>query len=211
MATTGRHEADAGDSATRKGEQRSFVAAIKSTDDARQICQGLVYAPGVLDSQGEFMLAVDIEKMAHAFLGLDLDVSIDLMHTGVLAGAHPVESFISRAGDPDYPEGSWVMSVKITDPATWEAVKSGKLNGFSFQAMVWKDDVVVEVDLVRDRTGLTEPSDGHGHFFLAQLGADGRVSGGATSPAPDGHVHAIRHGTATEAASDGHSHRFFVL
>jgi len=33
----------------------------------------------------------------------------------------------------DYPKGTWMITIKVTDDATWEKVKDGKLKGFSVQ------------------------------------------------------------------------------
>jgi hypothetical protein len=33
----------------------------------------------------------------------------------------------------DYPEGTWMVTMKVTDDDTWNKVKDGKLKGFSVQ------------------------------------------------------------------------------
>lgn len=191
---------------------RRFSVSVKAVDHALRIVHGEVYAPCQLDSHGELMLPDDIELMAHRFMQLDLGAAIDTGHDNLPNGSYPVESFIAREGDPDYAAGAWVLGVKIPDDGVWAQVVAGELNAFSFEAYVRKESAVVEFDLVRDRTGLTHAAgdDGHAHFFLVQLSDDGKVRSGATSPGPDGHVHAITRASITGAAA-GHTHRYAFL
>lgn len=189
-------------------EQRVIKAA--TLNDEQQIVYGVVYAPGVLDTFGEFMTAKDIEGMAHRYMkSVDLSQSIDVRHDNVPTDCYPVESFIARKGDPDYPEGAWVLGVKVPDAQLWLRIKSGELNGFSFQAMVAPVDMDVEYEVMRDHVGPTEKSADHEHMLFVQVGEDGKVTGGRTSKAADGHFHEIKRASVTEAVS-GHSHRYFL-
>lgn len=185
-----------------------FHRVVKYNDD-QQIVTGEVYAPNVIDSHGEMMLPEDVETLAHRFLQLaTLKDSIDTRHNNVPITAYPVESFIAR-GHPDYNEGAWVASVKIDDAEVWAEVKAGGFNGFSWQAMVYKEPAVATVLINPEVIGETEAaSDGHTHFFFAELNADGKVTKGRTSTT-NGHAHAIMAGTATEVEA-GHAHRFFI-
>jgi hypothetical protein len=182
---------------------------IKKIDADKQIVYGEVYAPNIIDTHGEMMLAVDIEKMAHKFMQLSyIERAIDTQHNQISNGSYPIESFIARKGDPDYTEGAWVLGVKITDSTIWQAVKEGKINGYSMQSMVRKLPAVVDLEITPSELGVTEKADGHTHMFFVRVDDDGKVSEGRTS-ADAGHSHLIRSGTATEL-SDGHAHRFFV-
>lgn len=185
------------------------VKAVK-TDDEKQIVFGCVYAPGVLDTYGEFMTADDIEQMAYRYMKeVDLTKSIDVRHDNVATTACPVESFIARKGDPDYPEGSWVMGVHVPDPELWGRIKSGELNGFSFQAMVAPVEMTIQYEVIRDHVGPTEKSEDHEHMLFVQVGSDGKVIAGRTSKAADGHFHEITRASVTENA-ESHSHRYFL-
>lgn len=97
---------------------------------------GEVYAPDIVDTDGESMAASDIRKMAHDFLARGMVRALDVNHDRQSSGAVVVESFIARKGDPDFAEGSWVLGVRMTDGPLWDAVKSGELNGFSVDALV---------------------------------------------------------------------------
>jgi hypothetical protein len=189
-------------------EQRQLVVRVKKIDADHRLVTGLVYAPFELDTYGEFMTADDIQLMAHRFMRLDLSTVIDTNHDETPNGSYPVESFIARKDDPDFAEGSWVMTVYVPDDTTWEAVKRGDLNGFSFQCMVRPVDVEIEYSVTRDHVGETEEAEGHDHAVFVQLDDDGMVVGGFTST-DAGHSHVIRRASITGEAS-GHNHRYFL-
>lgn len=187
------------------------VSTIKSIDEDKRIVYGLVYEPNTIDSHGDIMTVEEIEKMAHRFMQIDkLDKTIDVNHDGVPISATPIESYIAKAGDPHYQEGAWVLGVKIYDEQIWRDIKTGRLNGFSFEAMVKKFPRVVEYDFVANNFGATESALNHTHMFFAELDADGKVVRGRTS-SDYGHSHEIIMGTATEfGGTTPHKHRFFV-
>jgi hypothetical protein len=193
-------------------EARKMTAMIRRIDADRRIVYAEVYAPNVLDTYGEFMLPEHVEEMAHKFMQLDLANVIDTNHDNIPNGSYPIESFVARAGDPDFTEGAWVMGVKCPRDEVWEAVLKGDLNGFSFEAMVNLVEYEVECSVVRDHVGKTRTIKGvdHEHLFFVQVDDRGRVVRGMTSPGPDGHTHIIKHGTMTEKVS-GHSHRFDLV
>lgn len=181
----------------------------KGLNTEEQIVYGEVYAPGILDAHGDVMPAKDIKKMAHDFMQLSYaQNAIDTNHDQQSNGAYPVESFIAREGDPDYTPGAWVLGVKIADSQLWEMVKKGDLNGYSFQARVYKRPKYVEIEVESDNFLRTEEAAGHTHFAYIELDENGRVLGGMTS-LDYGHKHNITAGTATEKA-DGHAHRIFI-
>ncbi|MET4190695.1 MULTISPECIES: XkdF-like putative serine protease domain-containing protein [unclassified Bradyrhizobium] len=188
-------------------DQSSFQVALKKVDAKKHIATGIVYVPNVLDTHDEMMLAADVELMAHRFmLGLKNN-QIDLMHGNRVVQATAVESFIARAGDPDYPEGAWVMSIKVDDAKLWGDIESGKYNGYSVETYITKVDADVELTFYPHVFGHTEKTDGHDHVFFIQIDADGKINGGETSAGEDGHVHKITFGTATDMA-EKHAHRY---
>ena len=188
-------------------ETRNVTFALKSTDQAKQLVTGMVYAPMVLDTTGEFMLPEDLEVAAHRFMQLDLSKVVDTQHNNILNGSYPVESYISR-GNPEYPEGSWVVTLKVPDKTVWDKIVSGEINGFSYECMVTIVPHTVEYLVTRDHVGITEVSDGHSHIFFAQVAEDGRVAYGKTETVAD-HDHEIV-GSSRTTTDFGHSHRFFI-
>lgn len=185
-----------------------MALVAKSADKKQQIVWAEVYAPNRPDSDVEFMDAETIKNMAYDFMQtMKLD-QIDSQHDNQLVtGAHVVESFIARKGDPDFIEGSWVVGVHIPDPADWEKVEKGEWNGFSMEALVHKEVVEVEIEIPPVINGKTLPADdGHTHTFYVAYNDDGQFMGGKTDTV-NNHFHVIKRGTITEE-SDGHAHRF---
>jgi hypothetical protein len=82
------------------------------------------------------MTAEEIEKMAHGFMKNARTTAIDLNHDNETNyGCYMVESFIARAGDPDYMPGAWVGVVKVENDRIWKMIRDGELTGFSFEGM----------------------------------------------------------------------------
>lgn len=186
---------------------KNKYVTIDKIDAVKHIMYGVVYEPDVQDSQGDAMSAEEIEKMAYGYMLLDdLKATIDTNHDRQSNGSYPVESFLARKGDPDFPEGSWVLAVKVTNPEIWARIEKGDLNGFSFEAMAKKQSKLVEYDITNEVIGETLDTRDHTHFFFVHVNDAGKVTHGITS-VDDGHHHTISKGTATDEA-DGHSHRY---
>ena len=189
------------------------IAKSESSGEQHYV-YGVVYAPLQVDTDWETMCAEDICKMAHDFVAKGRVEQIDIMHDSQPCGAEVVESFIARKGDLDYPEGAWVLGVRLPDGPIWEAVKSGKLNGFSFGGVAKMVPKTVLVDLVKIGSGDTESNTdieimpAHTHEYYVEFGENGRVVFGTTSEVM-GHVHKIS-GTVVTDPELEHSHRYFV-
>lgn len=181
---------------------------ICKADDERRIVYAEVYRPGMIDTHGDMMGRDDVVKMAHRWLTkAGLDRRIDTNHDHKSNGSWPVESFIARKGDPDFAEDAWVLGVHVPEDDRWAQVKSGELNGFSVEMLVYKEEAEAIVRVVPEQIFKTSAgTDGHSHWAVIQCDATGKVVSGSTSPGPDGHVHSITKGTATDEAR-GHSHR----
>lgn len=176
--------------------------------------EGEVYRPLQVDTDFETMTAHDIQKMAHRFVSEGMIDKIDIMHNQMPSGAKVVESFIARKDDPVYPEGSWILKVRMPEGQLWDDIKSGKYNGFSFQATTLKVPKTVLVDIAQIAQGETEPNTDtekiaeHTHEYYVEFDSEGRVTFGVTTTS-EGHAHMIS-GTVTTDQAKGHSHRFFV-
>lgn len=187
---------------------------FKQVKDAERLIYAEVYAPNRPDSDGEFMDAEGIKKMAFEFMRkMELD-SVDSYHDNELVpGCCVVESFIARKGDPDFIEGAWVVGMHVDNDEMWDKVEKGEINGFSLEAMVQKTPVDVEMDIPPVITGKTMKSevaeDDHIHTFYVAYNDDGKFLGGRTDSV-NGHFHAIRRGSVTEKAED-HAHKFSHL
>jgi hypothetical protein len=179
---------------------------IRKTDEQLQVVFGEVYSPGIPDSDGEYMTAEEIRKAAYRFLATGNLSAVDVEHNNEESGAFVVESFISRADDPDYIEDSWVIGVHVPDPDLWNLIISEELNGFSMEAAVMRVPQEIELELPEDIEGDTGYSQGHRHRFRVDFDDNGKFIGGRTDIV-NGHWHEIRRGTITEKAND-HHHRY---
>ena len=110
---------------------------IMKVDNAKRIVTGAVLVPMLVDSQGDFEFAEDIEKAAHGFMKEARNIGEQ--HSVFSGIGVPVESWLLRepmvvkAGQDWklYPQGTWMMSVFVDKDKTWEKVRNGDLTGFS--------------------------------------------------------------------------------
>lgn len=197
----------------------SFVVAEKLDFDGWHYVYGPVYSPLQIDTDGESMTKEDVKQLAHEFVARGLADKIDISHNKIPSGAVVVESWLSREGDllaakNELPEGTWMLGVRVPEGALWEDIKSGKLNGFSFDAMVQKSIRRVTVDIAKIVIGETEANSdievvpGHVHDFYVEFNSEGRVTLGFTDNRFE-HIHQIL-GTVTTEEELGHTHRFGV-
>ena len=106
---------------------------FKKTDKTKKLVYGEVYVPDEKDTDGNWMEAETIEKMAHDFME-DLRLTqIDKNHDGDTDKGTVIESFVVRKGDPDFTEGAWVVGVKVLDDDTWKSIQKGEITGFSIE------------------------------------------------------------------------------
>lgn len=179
---------------------------IRKADKERQVVYGEVYAPGVPDSDGEYMTEEEIWKAAYKFLQSGNLAAIDREHDNEATGAFVVESFIARDEDPDFIPNSWVLGVRVPDPELWGLIMSGEINGFSMEAYVQYVPQEIELEIPEDIEGSTSEAQRHRHKFRVEFDDKGKFLGGRTDIV-NGHWHEIRRGTITEK-SDGHHHRY---
>lgn len=185
------------------------MPTIKKSEARERIVWGEVYSPLRPDADGEYMDGAEVKKMSYGFMKNMALNQIDNMHDNILVEkAQVVESFIARAGDPDFIEGSWVVGVHIPGDEDWAKIEKGELNGFSIEAMVREEVVDVEISIPSFVAGDTFPDTdgGHLHRFTVKYDDEGQFLGGGTDIVND-HSHLISRGTATENTA-GHSHRF---
>ena len=183
-----------------------------AADDEQRMVWAEVYAPDIPDTEGDFMNAATIRKMAYGFLRNKRVDSIDMQHDNKLVeGASIVESFIARKGDPDFIEGAWVVGMHVNNDDVWGKIKNGVINGFSLEALVTRAPTIIEMELPPILEGTTSKSDNHEHRFFVAYDEAGKFLGGRTDVV-EGHAHLIKRGTTTEeAGEDKHAHRFSYI
>ena len=111
------------------------IVDFKKSDEKKQIVFGEVYVPNRRDTDGNFMTAETIEKMAHDFMMNKRNSQISKSHDGNTNKGCVVESFIAKEGDPDFIAGSWVVGVYVPDAEIWKSIEQGKLTGFSIEGV----------------------------------------------------------------------------
>ena len=82
-----------------------------------------------------------VRKTAEKFMRELRNKDTNIQHTEKEAGSYVMESWIvENLQDKantfygfNLPVGSWVVSMRVQDPATWKMVKAGKLTGFSIE------------------------------------------------------------------------------
>jgi hypothetical protein len=179
---------------------------FKKADDELQVLWTEVYAPGIPDSQGDFMTASEIRDMAYSFMKLSKMDNVDLNHNHRLSGIIVVESFVAREDDSIFIPFAWVVGLHVPDVNLWEAIKRGDYNGVSLDGDAERADKTVTLTVPDRLAGKTTKAENHEHTFLVKYGPQGQFLGGDTDEV-NGHSHRIQRGTVTEAAH-GHSHRF---
>ena len=119
-----------------------------SLDDDKRIITGPLMIPNKMivrkDKNGEpyyvYFSKDTIKKMAEKFLAMNKHNNTDTDHNYKITNSNTlVESWISQSKmhDKSYalgyvlPEGTWYVSYKVNDDATWDRIKNNELKGFS--------------------------------------------------------------------------------
>jgi hypothetical protein len=118
--------------------QKSLRLIEKSEDehDEHIVC-GIVYEPGVEDSQGDEATAEEIRKAAYRFM--ESSQKFKLNHQGNPVKASVLESMLAPAdfelNGQQVKKGSWVLTLRINDENAWQKIKKGELTGFSMAGL----------------------------------------------------------------------------
>lgn len=112
-----------------------LTGRILRQDGEKHLVTGIVYEPMAEDTWGTFMNAEEIEKAAHWFMR-NGSLNNDIQHSfEPNRDCAVVESWIARSdteiGGEAVKEGTWLMTVEVTDPVIWRAIEEGKITGLS--------------------------------------------------------------------------------
>jgi hypothetical protein len=165
-----------------------------------------VLIPEVPNTYGDYHTRESVRQFAYGFAMSGYGIDVDHDNDDVSQSVYVVESFIARAGDPDFIEGAWVVGMHIKDDDLWQRILDGEINGYSYEALMYRHPIGLEVPDVHTRYGTTQPDvyDGHTHDFFVLLEENGQVMTGGTT-VTDGHAHTISSHTFTDRVL-GHSH-----
>lgn len=147
---------------------------LAEVDQEKRILMGVALIPDkeVYRNQGgeEFFIRFSkqtIEKAAHLFLSNGYQNESSLEHQLQLQGMSVVESWIiegeqdkSRKYGFNYPEGSWMVSMKVNDDRVWnEFVKTGKVKGFSIDGLFSLEELKLKSDYTMSKNLIDELKD----------------------------------------------------
>ena len=105
------------------------------------------------DGENEYQMyfsADTIKEYSHNFFKSGFQLNSKLEHDSTIEGVTFVESWLiadskidkSATFGMEYPEGSWMVSMKVDNDEIWnDYIKTGKLQGFSIDAMVELEEV----------------------------------------------------------------------
>lgn len=132
---------------------------IVKTDTENHYVTGIVYEPMEEDSHGNYMTAEEITKAAYWFA--KNGDKVDLQHSfEPLENAAVVENWIAKAdfkiGDEVIKEGTWLMTVEVTDPDIWEDIEKGEITGFSMGGLgsYSEEDIELNKEVKKEKGGL---------------------------------------------------------
>lgn len=183
--------------------------------DAAKEFERVVFAevliPETPNVMGDYWTREAIKECAYEYARCGYIIDVDHDNVDVTGDVYVVETFIARDNDDTFIPGSWVVGMKIESDAIWQDILDGKINGYSFEALV--SFLAAKFTVLDDgvRTGVTEPDpmDGHTHVFMVIVGPDNRPISGGTDET-NGHSHTITYHTVTDAA-EGHTHRYNLV
>lgn len=184
---------------------------VRSDAGWERIVMAEVLIPDTPNVFGDYWTKENIKEAAYAFMRRGFGIDVEHDNVDVTGPVQLVEAFIVRPGDLDFIEGSWVVGMYIGDDAIWADVLSGKINGYSYEAIVSFLSATIQTsdDFVRQGTTEPDPIDGHVHEFVTMVDADNRpIEGGTT--VTNGHSHTISAHTITDE-SEGHVHRYNLV
>lgn len=101
---------------TADGVQFELPVRILRKDNSKRLIYGVVYEPGLIDTQGDSASPEVITLAAHEFLRLGLVKMIDFQHDFDPGKGSVVESFILNGTDDRYPgvtKGAWVVAIEL--------------------------------------------------------------------------------------------------
>ena len=117
-----------------RATKRTLKLARNSVQKDQQYVLGIVLEPDIVDAQNDTYDADAIrgafEKFAEEYR------NVGLMHKQVINDkVKIVDNYIApsdfQLGDTTIKKGTWLMGVRVQDPALWSEVKDGAITGFS--------------------------------------------------------------------------------
>ena len=140
------------------------LVTLAKVDEEKRILMGLVLQPNQLiyrvDEDGNefemFFSEETIRDFSQNFFQSGFQLNSKLEHDTPISGVTFTESWLvadpkkdkSAAFGLEYPEGSWLVSMKVDNDDIWNNyIKTGELRGFSIDGMVELEEVNYKTDI----------------------------------------------------------------
>jgi len=123
-----------------KGVEKQLTIVSKSGDE--RICCGIVYEPGVPDSQDDQATAEEIKKACYYYMENSLN-HFKMNHKGNPVKVSLLENYLApndlSIEGRAITKGTWLMTVRINDEEIWKAIKEGELTGYSMAGFAYRE------------------------------------------------------------------------
>lgn len=132
-----------------------------------------------------------IEKLAYDYLMSGRMWSTTLQHQEIAENVCVVESWLKTSDNDksvdlglDVPIGTWLCSMKVLDDTTWQRVKSSELAGFSVEAFINLDEILLNKIQNQNMTENLETVEINESFWqkIKAIIADALGNGAETEP-----------------------------
>lgn len=146
--------ADLGDSMARRiVEAKKRVSLLKyytvdkseDGDEEERFCLGEVLVPDEFDAQNDAYTEHHVRKAAHFFM--EFGHRLGLMHERTLSDnkIRILESYVAPVAmtieGRDVKKGTWLLAARIVDDDLWQAVKDGRLTGWSIEGTAIAEEI----------------------------------------------------------------------
>lgn len=146
-------------------EQKAVV--LQKTDDDQMVVLGAALVPDKpiyrISPEGEEYNIIfskqTVKQASEIYMREMRGHNVTLDHAEVAENIYLTESWIVE--DPkmdkaahygmEVPKGTWMVSMKVNDPVTWQNVKAGKLLGFSIEGMFQKTEELSKSEQLCDQ------------------------------------------------------------
>lgn len=154
--------------------EQNEIVQLTEVDKEQRILMGLVLQPNQLiyrkngDVEFNIVFSEDtIKELSHNFFKSGFQLNSKLEHETPIEGVTFVESWIVENSDIDksanfgmkYPKGTWMATMKVDNDEIWnDYIKTGKLQGFSVDAMVDLQEVNFKsnINMTEEKKSLLE-------------------------------------------------------
>jgi len=119
--------------------------AVDEEDEEERFVLGVVLVPDEEDSQGDIYNEAEVRKAAHYYM--EFGAALGLMHEQTLSEAkvRVLESYLAPVDfnleGQSVKKGTWLLAARILDDDLWDAIKEGRLTGWSMEGTALAFDI----------------------------------------------------------------------